>query len=157
MMIELISARALLTTRWHVITGSFHHPFVCIKNKKQQKERSNKWRLHLLRPKLSLILYPGICRPYLYISRYVNRFRRPSLQPSDNDGATSTSDSSPIYDDSDDDSQHDQVSLKDNFDLMNETVIVPVSSPSAPVWAKAAKNRRALSAVNIRTLRTFSP
>ncbi|KAL8002122.1 hypothetical protein Plhal703r1_c16g0075601 [Plasmopara halstedii] len=60
----------------------------------------------------------------------------------------STSDDPPIYDDSDDDFQQDQVGLRDNSDLMNETIIVQVSSPSAPVWAKAAKNRRALSAID---------
>ncbi|KAL7682650.1 hypothetical protein Plhal304r1_c047g0128701 [Plasmopara halstedii] len=80
MMAWLIFVRALLTTRWHVTTGSPHHPFLCIKNKKQQKERLNKWRLHLQRPRLSRILYPGICRSHLYTRLYDSRFRRPSLR-----------------------------------------------------------------------------
>ncbi|CEG38958.1 uncharacterized protein PHALS_09001 [Plasmopara halstedii] len=69
-------------------------------------------------------------------------------QPSDTDDAILTSDNPPIYDDSDDDSQQDQVGLRNNSDLMNKTIIVPVSSPSAPVWTRAAKNRRALSAID---------
>ncbi|KAL7690030.1 hypothetical protein Plhal304r1_c013g0048561 [Plasmopara halstedii] len=54
----------------------------------------------------------------------------------------------PIYVDSDDDSLQDQVGLRDNSGPMDETIIAPVPTYSAPVWAKAARNRRALSAID---------
>ncbi|KAL8009043.1 hypothetical protein Plhal703r1_c01g0000061 [Plasmopara halstedii] len=69
-------------------------------------------------------------------------------QQSDTDDAMSTSDDPPIYVDSDDDSLQDQVGLRDNSGPMDETIIAPVPTYSAPVWAKAARNRRALSAID---------
>ncbi|KAL7692111.1 hypothetical protein Plhal304r1_c007g0027701 [Plasmopara halstedii] len=69
-------------------------------------------------------------------------------QPSDTDTGMSTSDDPSIYNDDDFFLQQDQAGLGDYSDLMDKTIIAPVSSPSTPVWAKAAKTRRPLSAIS---------
>ncbi|TDH69610.1 hypothetical protein CCR75_008862 [Bremia lactucae] len=64
------------------------------------------------------------------------------------DGDDAMSDSPPAYDNADDDFQSNQPVKADKLALRAEKVFAPISPPDAPLWLKAAKNRKALSGIS---------